>query len=150
MQLLYEEATDVTAAVAFLSQCPFVDPKRIAIGGHSTGEFITIVAAARLPELGAVVSINGGISWRWDGVQVGHDATEKMFAREASKIRTPVLVLVGSRDEQIPLSVGLHLAEVLRSHSKPVELRICQGDHMSWPVAELIGFLDKHLKPQTR
>jgi dipeptidyl aminopeptidase/acylaminoacyl peptidase len=146
-RLLYEEATDVMAAFAFLSECPFVDPRRVAIGGHSTGGFITVVAAARLPNVAAVANINGGISWSQGGVQHGWPATKAMFVREAPKIRAPVFVLLGSRDDQLPPDIGLTLAEALRRQGGPVEVRVYVGGHVDWPVDELVKFLNKHLKP---
>lgn len=146
-RLLYEEATDVMAAFTFLGECPFVDPRRVAIGGHSTGGFITVVAAARLPNAAAVTNINGGISWIQGGVQHGWPVTRAMFVREAPKIKAPVLVLLGSRDEQLPPDIGLTLAEALRRQGSPVEVRVYMGGHVDWPVDALVEFLDKHLKP---
>ena len=52
----YLEVEDIRGAVAYLLGRSEVDPQRIGILGHSLGGGIVIMAAARIPELRAVVA----------------------------------------------------------------------------------------------
>ena len=55
----YNEAFDATQVVAFLTEQPEVDPERIGIYGFSMGGVSSIRAAARSPEIKAVVAMGG-------------------------------------------------------------------------------------------
>ena len=142
----YEEAADVIAAFRYLSECPFVDSKRIAIGGHSVGGLVTIIAGAQLQNVGAIVSINGGITWTEGGVQTGYPAVTTVWHREGRRIRTPVLLLHGKDDTVVIPDLSRELGEVLRRQGTPVELKLYTGGHHYFPTVELIEFLDKYLK----
>lgn len=50
------EIDDVLAAADFLAKRPDVDPRRIYLGGHSTGGLIALLAAASTPRFRAVFS----------------------------------------------------------------------------------------------
>ena len=52
-------AEDVRAVVRWLEKRPDVDPKRIAVVGHSEGAWVGLLAAAREKRIAAVVSIAG-------------------------------------------------------------------------------------------
>jgi len=52
-------AEDVRAVVRWLEKRPDVDPKRIAVAGHSEGAWVGLLAAAREKRIAAVVSIAG-------------------------------------------------------------------------------------------
>jgi len=142
----YDEAEDVKAAFVFLTTCPFVDRGRIAIGGHSVGGLVTIIAAAQLPKVAAVASMNGGIGWTDRGMQVGTPAVMGVWSSEASKIKAPVLVLHGRDDAKVDPALGRSLAETLRNHETPVKLQLYPGGHDWFPVSELLGFLDEHFR----
>jgi acetyl esterase/lipase len=58
-ELFYGEVEDAAAAVKYLSQVPYVDPKRIYIAGHSTGGTITLLTAESVPTLRAAFSFGG-------------------------------------------------------------------------------------------
>ena len=75
----YEEARDVLAAVEYLKDCSFVDSRRIAVGGHSVGGLVSVIAAAQHPELAAAVSVNGGITWTQNGIQRGFPAVSAVW-----------------------------------------------------------------------
>ncbi len=141
----YDEADDVRAAFDYVKACPFVDPARIAIGGHSVGGLVTIIAAARLPAARAVASINGGISWRERGEQTGTSTVLAVFGREAGKIGAPVLLLHGAEDRLVDPDLSRRLAELLRRVGTPVELTLYPGDHYRFPIPELVRFLDRRL-----
>jgi len=48
------EVNDVLAATAFLKKQPYVDPKRIYLGGHSTGGTLAMLVAESSPQYRAV------------------------------------------------------------------------------------------------
>ena len=56
---LTDYAEDARAVVRWLEQRPDVDPKRIAVVGHSEGAWVTLLAASREKRIAAVVSIAG-------------------------------------------------------------------------------------------
>lgn len=45
----FGEVDDVLAAADFLAKCPYVDPARIYLGGHSTGGTLALLVAASAP-----------------------------------------------------------------------------------------------------
>ena len=55
-ETFYGEVDDVLAAAKYLSQQPFVDPKRIYLGGHSTGGTLALLADESTDQFRAVFS----------------------------------------------------------------------------------------------
>lgn len=55
----YSEVAEVGDALAWLSARPEVDPQRIAVHGFSSGGATAIMAAARFPQLAAVIAMGG-------------------------------------------------------------------------------------------
>lgn len=53
-------ATDALAAVAFLRECPAIDPSRIGLLGFSQGAWIAGLAAASDPGIGFIALVSGG------------------------------------------------------------------------------------------
>src|SRR5205085_2693378 len=53
---LFGEVDDVLAAREYLARQDFVDPKRIYLGGHSTGGTLVLLAAASTDQFRAVFS----------------------------------------------------------------------------------------------
>lgn len=51
------EVDDVLAAADFLAKQPYVDPKRIYLGGHSTGGTLVLLVAESSPRFAAVFSL---------------------------------------------------------------------------------------------
>lgn len=143
----YEEARDVQAAFEWLRAQPFVDPNRIAIGGHSVGGLVSVIAASKCAGVAAVVSVNGGITWVRDGVQEGYPAVRAVWREEADRLRGPVLLLYGTRDEVVPPWLGAELAELLQQRSCPVALRLYDGPHLVFPVEEIVRFLSENVRP---
>jgi pimeloyl-ACP methyl ester carboxylesterase len=56
---LADQAEDVRAVVRWLNERKDVDPKRIAVVGHSEGAWVAMIAAAKERKLAAVVSLAG-------------------------------------------------------------------------------------------
>jgi dienelactone hydrolase len=55
----YNEVAEVGDALAYLSTRPDVDPQRVAIHGFSSGGATAIMAAARFPQIAAVIAMGG-------------------------------------------------------------------------------------------
>jgi dipeptidyl aminopeptidase/acylaminoacyl peptidase len=139
----YDEAHDIESAIDYIRSCPFVDSRRVAIGGHSVGGLMTVIAAARRPDLAAAVSIDGGITWIFDGVQEGYPAIRQVWDTEAPRIKVPILLLQGDRDAVVAPELSRYLAERLQERSAPVTLKLYPGDHYSFPIEEIASFLDE-------
>ena len=142
----YDEARDVQAAVEYLAGCPFVDARRIAIGGHSVGGLVSVIAAAKNAELAAVISVNGGITWTQNGIQRGFPAVSAVWRAEAAHLAMPVLLLHGRDDKVVTPELSRELAELLRQRGAPVTLKIFPGDHSVFPIDEVVRFLDATIK----
>lgn len=144
----YDEARDVHAAVEYMAGCPFVDGRRIAVGGHSVGGLVSVIAAAKHSDLAAVVSVNGGITWTQNGIQRGFPAVSAVWRAEAKHLAMPVLLLHGQDDTVVTPELSRELAELLRQRAAPVTLKIFPGDHSVFPIDEVVRFLDATVKPR--
>src|SRR5262245_29610445 len=51
------ETGDVIAALDYLRGQPYVDRDRVAVGGHSLGGFVSVMAATRDPRFAALISM---------------------------------------------------------------------------------------------
>ena len=143
----YDEARDVHAAVEYLAGCPFVDGRRIAIGGHSVGGLVSVIAsAAKNSNLAAVVSVNGGITWTQNGIQRGFPAVSAVWRAEVEHLTMPVLLLHAQDDTVVSPELSRELAELLRQRGAPVTLKIFPGDHSVFPIEEVVRFLDGTVK----
>ena len=62
--------TDAAAAVAELTRCLPIDPKRVHLVGHSMGAANAAAAAAQIPDLAGVALLGGGggIRGRWAAI----------------------------------------------------------------------------------
>lgn len=74
-----DEMGDATAALAFLRGLPEVDPRRVALAGHSFGGSLAVLQAAREPGVSAAVIFSGS-AYSWP---------------LSSKLRTRLLAAVG-------------------------------------------------------
>jgi dipeptidyl aminopeptidase/acylaminoacyl peptidase len=142
----YDEARDVNAAVEYLAGCPFVDRTRITVGGHSVGGLVSVIAAAKNPGLAALISVNGGIGWTQNGRQVGFPAVSAVWRAEAEHLNAPVLLLHGQNDVVVTPDLSRELAELLRQRNAPVTLKIFPGDHSTFPIDQVVNFLDATVK----
>lgn len=99
----YGEVDDILAAADYLAQLPWVDPKHIYLGGHSTGGTLTLLVAEYAPRFRAVFSfgpVADARQYGGDFLPEGlKDPTELRLRSPAywlSSIRTPVFVLEGT------------------------------------------------------
>jgi dipeptidyl aminopeptidase/acylaminoacyl peptidase len=157
------EFNDVLGAGLYLRNRPDVDPKRIGLWGGSYGGYLTALGLARASDLFAVgVDFHGVHDWSAeiasDGITL--DAATARLALESSPLasvstwRSPVLLIHGDDDRNVPFHQTVALVEALRKqgvefqelifpdeiHGFLTEKRWLQAYHAA------ADFLGKHLQ----
>jgi dipeptidyl aminopeptidase/acylaminoacyl peptidase len=132
------EIDDVGAAAKFLVDEGLADPKRIAIGGGSHGGTVVANAVVKLPttfaaalELYGVVDralflqyTNRNSKIRWETKMGGPPEAKPAVYRKANilpdvdRIQTPILVLHGEEDPQVPPQESQELVAALKQAGK--------------------------------
>lgn len=128
------EFQDVLGAGAYLRSRPEVDPARIGLWGGSYGGYLTAMGLAKASDLFAAgVDLHGVHDWNVviAGFRPDYDRGQwPEFARralEASPLayvdtwRSPVLLIHGDDDRNVPFSESVDLAYHLRLRGVPVE-----------------------------
>lgn len=156
------EWTDITEGIDLLVAQGVADPDRLGIGGWSHGGYLAawavtqtdrfkaaIVGAgisdwgmlAATGEQGAVRESAGSGSIGWEGPGPHpHDRVSPVSY--ASRVRTPVLILHGEDDTNVPVSQGLFLHRALRHHGVPHEFVVYPGEgHMIGGRGHLLDLL---------
>jgi dipeptidyl aminopeptidase/acylaminoacyl peptidase len=122
------EYNDVQGAGLYLKSRDDVDPKRIGVWGGSYGGYLTALALARSSDLFAAgVDFHGVHDWNLEIPNFTPDYDPRAhadFARIAfesspmasvSTWRSPVLLIHGDDDRNVPFSETVRLVEALRS-----------------------------------
>jgi len=163
------EFNDLTGAGAFLRNRPDVNPKQIGLWGGSYGGYMTALGLARASELFAAGVDMHGVH-EWNDVTLNFDASyrpdadEARLAWESSPLaaiktwRSPVLLIHGDDDRNVPFAETVKLVEALREQGVEFEQRIFPGEvhdfllHRTWISAygAAADFFDRHLKPPGR
>jgi len=170
------EVDDVAAGAQYLVARGLVDPARIAIGGGSHGGTMVAYAVTRYPDLFAaalelfgvvdrelfVYRTNAPSSVRWM-MKMGGSPTEKpeVYRRanillSVDKIKTPVLIMHGEDDPQVPPAESAAFAKALHEHHKiyfyftyPGELHgFAQPAHRLDAWQKQLAFLEHYLNPR--
>lgn len=169
------EADDVAAGAQYLIDKKIADPKRLAIGGGSHGGTIVAYLVTKYPTLfAAAIEMFGVVdravfnertnrpsAIRWQMKMGGSPSEKPEVYRKANalldvdKIRTPLLVLHGENDPQVPPVESALFAKALREHHKvvyyftyPNELHgFTQRDHRIDAWNKELTFLAKYLQP---
>lgn len=167
------EYADVIGAGLYLKSRSDVDPKRIGVWGGSYGGYLTALALARGSDLFAVgVDFHGVHDWstirNFDFS--GGDPAGAEQARAASRIafesspmaavsqwRSPVLLIHGDDDRNVPFSQTVTLATALRHQHVDFEELIFPNEihdfledkHWVEAYKATAAFFQKHLHPQT-
>src|SRR5207247_3205175 len=118
----------------YLKNRPDVDPERVGLWGGSYGGYLTALGLARASDLFAAgVDIHGVYDWNVviRNFEPGYDPLAQRktakLAYESSPIasvktwRSPVLVIHGDHDPQVPFSESVRLVEDLRKQKVEVE-----------------------------
>ncbi len=161
------EFNDVMGAGLYLRNRPDVAPNRIGVWGGSYGGYLTALALARASDLFAVgVDFHGVHDWNdvirnfVPGYDPGKDVDAARIAFESSPMssistwRSPVLLIHGDDDRNVPFHETVRLAEALRKqHVEMEELILPDEIHgflteKRWLNAyhATADFLSKHLK----
>ena len=170
------EVDDVAAAAQFLISNKQADPARIGIGGGSHGGTMVAYAVTRYPELFAaaeelygvvdrelfVYRTNPPSATRWMMKMGGTPRDKPDTYRRADvllsidKIRTPLLVMHGENDPQVPPAESETFVKALRKQGKtvfyftyPGELHgFSQPGHRLDAWAKELAFFDHYLNPK--
>ncbi len=128
------EYKDVLAAARYLQGLPIVDGKRIGLWGGSYGGYLTAMGLAHNSDLFAAgVDLHGVHDWsaflpRWEDRPEAPDLEEARKLAFASspdsvieKWKSPVLLIHGDDDRNVPFGQTVELAQRLRQNRVPVE-----------------------------
>jgi fermentation-respiration switch protein FrsA (DUF1100 family) len=145
------ETNDVIGAVEYLKRRPEVDSTRIGVLGFSMGAAATIQAAARCPDIAAVVADSAYASFL-DAVKysfqlvtrvptfpfanMAHQWGKLIVRIDAGRLRPvdviaqisprPILLMHGTLDEIVPLE---HAHSLFSAAAEPKELWVVEGSH---------------------
>jgi dipeptidyl aminopeptidase/acylaminoacyl peptidase len=119
------EFTDLLTGIDVLVKDGIADETRLGIGGGSHGGFLAAWAVTQTDRFAAAVVLAGVIDWPMLAATGDHSrfeaalgGTENSPITHAHRIRTPVLILHGENDTNVPLSQAelLHRALADREH----------------------------------
>jgi dipeptidyl aminopeptidase/acylaminoacyl peptidase len=170
------EMDDVAAGAQYLVDKGLADPARLAIGGGSHGGTMTAYAVTNYPKLFAaaiemygvvdratfVERTNRNSAIRWMAKMGGTPAEKpEVYARansllKVNKIQTPLLILHGENDPQVPPYESVQFVKALTEHHKvfyyftyPNELHgFSQRDHRLDSWRKELAFLQKYIQPK--
>ncbi len=161
------EFQDVLGAGLYMRSRPEVDPMRIGLWGGSYGGYLTAMGLSRASDLFAAgVDMHGVHDWNIvirnfvPAYDPGAKPEAARLAYESSPLssvktwRSPVLLIHGDDDRNVPFSETVHLVEALRNQGVEFEQLIFPDEihdfllHRDWLRAyhASADFFDKHLK----
>jgi dipeptidyl aminopeptidase/acylaminoacyl peptidase len=160
------EYNDVQGAGLFLRTRSDVDPSHIGVWGGSYGGYLTALALARSSDLFAAgVDMHGVHNWNeelknWGPYDPAGNSEFARLAWESSPMasiqnwRSPVLLVHGDDDRNVPFSETVNLADALRKQGVHFEELILPDEihgfllHKSWLAAygAAADFFDRQLK----
>src|SRR4030042_5102756 len=141
----------VSVAIAFLRKQTFIKPDKLALLGYSRGAIVASMVATRDQRLAAVVLGAGAYDFfKWYPTPIpGIDSNIKMEAGTSTeafkarssiyhieKIRTPILLLHGARDERILVGQAEAFAERLKANGAVFKMRLFPNAGHSIPIDE--------------
>lgn len=164
-------AEDLEAALDWARRQPAIDPRRIALAGHSVGGAAALLVAARRPDVAAVVGIAafahpetvmrrflaahripfrpfGWLVLRYVERVIGHRFPAIAPERAIARIPCPVLLIHGRDDTTVPLADARRLCAASAGKARLIEL---PGGHEGFDpasaetheaLASLRAFLD--------
>jgi dipeptidyl aminopeptidase/acylaminoacyl peptidase len=156
------EVNDVIGAALYLQSRGGVDPDRIAAWGGSYGGFLTAFALAKASNLYAAgVDMHGVHDWTnvlktrepsYDpNSELGRLAWRSSPMAYVDTWKSPVLLIQGDDDRNVPFTETIHMAEELRNHGVEVEQLVFPDEvhdfllHRDWLAAYRASadFLDR-------
>ncbi len=161
------EYNDVQGAGVYLRSRSDIDPKHIGLWGGSYGGYLTALGLARASDLFAAgVDMHGVHDWNLEFPQLlpaeGPQKLEKWarVAFESSPLasvrtwRSPVLLIQGDDDRNVPFTEMVHMVEALRQQGVEFQQLVFPDEihdfltHWRWLQAyhAASNFFDVHLK----
>jgi len=161
------EYNDVMGAGLYLKSLEEVDGSHIGLWGGSYGGFLTAMGLAKSSDLFAAgVDLHGVHDWNIviknfvPTYDAGKNAAASKLAFESSPLayvstwRSPVLLIQGDDDRNVPFTETIHMVESLRKQGVDVEQLIFPDEvhgflmHKSWLAAyhAAADFFDRKLK----
>ncbi len=161
------EYNDVLGAGLYLRGRADVDPDRIGLWGGSYGGYLTALGLARASDLFAAgVDFHGVHDWNlefpafvpgYDPAKLGEAARVAFNSSPMAYVdtwRSPVLLIHGDDDRNVPFAETVQLVELLRKRGVEFELLIFPDEvhgflrYADWLTAyrAAADFLDRHLK----
>ena len=165
------EYKDVVAGAKYLQGLPTVDPKKIGLWGGSYGGFLTAMGLARNSDLFAAgVDMHGVHDWsvflpHWENHPGAPDAKEaEKLAFDSSPDaavstwKSPVLLIHGDDDRNVPFGQTVDLAQRLRAQHVRFEELIFPDeihDFLMWKnwfraYSATLDFFDRNLKASSQ
>lgn len=169
------EIDDIQASVDALVKIGLTDPKRVGISGGSHGGTVVANSVARYPSTFAVGIEKFGVvdralflkytnrnsAIRWETKMGGTPEEKPAVYRKAdvllevAQIRTPLLILHGEEDPQVPPQESQQLAAALKQDGKVFSYVTYPGeghgfqqrDHRRDAFERELAFLNKYLQP---
>jgi dipeptidyl aminopeptidase/acylaminoacyl peptidase len=155
----------VLVAIDFLRNRPFVDRNKVVIFGYSRGSIVASMVATKDPMLAALILGAGAYDF-FTWYPTGISGINSLLEREAGtssrafrdrsaiyhveKIKTPILLLHGAKDERIPVKQAKVFAEKLKAQGIPVKVVIFPRAGHGIPVdeqyREIYPFLEEVLR----
>lgn len=171
------EIDDIAASVQYLVDAGLADPKRVGISGGSHGGTVVANAVTKLPDTFAVGIEKFGVvdralflrytnrnsEIRWETKMGGPPEKKPAVYRKANvlpdvaRIKTPLLVLHGEQDPQVPPQESQEFATALKQAGKTFTYITYPGeghgfqqrDHRRDAYERELAFLNKYLQPDT-
>jgi dipeptidyl aminopeptidase/acylaminoacyl peptidase len=161
------EYNDVVGAALYMKSRPDVDPKRLGLWGGSYGGYLTALGLARASDLFAAgVDFHGVHDWNdvirnfVPAYNPQKDIDAAKLAFESSPLasmkdwKSPVLLIHGDDDRNVPFSQTVRLVEALRQQGVPFEQIVFPNEihdfllHRDWVKAyqATADFFDRKLK----
>ncbi|MBV8683027.1 MAG: S9 family peptidase [Caulobacteraceae bacterium] len=164
---------DEVAGVKFLVATGYVDPHRVGITGGSYGGYMTLMAAAKTPDLWrAAVEEYGIIDWlhmyqteaptlqQYQIGLIGDPGKDKAVYEASSPLTyihhlsAPLLVLQGDNDIRVPRTQALQIVDLLKKDGRTVDVHFYPNEGHGFVKREnqidalerTIAWFDKYLK----
>jgi dipeptidyl aminopeptidase/acylaminoacyl peptidase len=165
---------DIKSCVDFLVGKGIADPKRVGIMGGSYGGYMTMAGVTEYPDMFAAgANLFGIVNFEtffahtepWMAAistkEYGDPATQKDLLRQLSplhkidRVKTPLLVLHGANDTNVPLVEAQQVAAELKKRNVPVESVIFPDEGHGFrkipnrvrSTVEIVRWFERYLAP---
>ncbi|KAG0455563.1 hypothetical protein HPP92_024551 [Vanilla planifolia] len=151
-----QDVNDVLSALNFAIERGLVDESKVAVLGGSHGGFLTthligqepdrfVAAAVRNPVCNLSLMVGTSDIPDWCFIETFGNEGKKLFSEapsceylslfyskspisHLSKVKTPILFLLGEQDRRVPISNGLQYARALKEQGKEVKIIVFPND----------------------